>query len=317
MPPKKRPSEPKSWQFVKAKKKTIDVFGEPVDKETSEDCGKAFEYAIGTACGLNMLSLNHRLNSGIDEVAERIAAAALGELGSKPVLYTDMSDGHPCNFVLDDGRTLEVRFSRDREKGDGYPPMSGQPGWESFIETFSEFRPGVPFPPKRDDAYAKEMFVRCWPRMLRRWLADMFCSDVRLWAWASSVSGPGYVIIRRQDVGWGADSCDKDPSNRRRSLPSGLSDGDFIISKQEVAGWKTVENEIKFYWNAKKGWITVGMFKLQSNRGLQFGFKMLNLMMVLGLAARRAGRPCKMFECVPLSKRIERIREPVAQTANL
>jgi len=139
-------------------------------------------------------------------------------------------------------------------------------------------------------------------------MADMFIADVTVWAWASGVAGPGYVIVRQQDVGQDGDSLEE----RRLNLPRGLTGGDFRISKQEVPDWKSMSNEIKFYWNPQKGWITIGVFKVQRHRNcMQFGFRMLNLMMLLGVAARRTDRPSNMFECLSLGarKRWSRDRE--------
>jgi len=322
MASKRRPRPSKSWDLVKSKKQTKDVFGDAQDKETSEDCGKAFEHAIGSAGGLDMPIMDYRINKSIADVIRRIAASAVEDLGSSLVSYVVVADGHPCNFVLADGRTLEVRFSRNREFGEGYPPMSGQTSWASFVEAFSMLRPGVPVPLGRDDGYAKEMFIRCWPRMLRMWLADMFCSDVTVWAWASGVSGPGYVVVKQCEVGWPTDlDPDKkewDLAERRKHLPQGLHDGDFSLAKQEVPEWKTMSNEIRFYWNASKGEITIGTFKLQRHRKcIQFGFRMLNLMMILGVAARRTERMFGMFECLPLKSRKERPREPASQAPGI
>lgn len=308
---RKGSSKSKSYHLVKSKKQVRDVFGKPLEEETSEDCGRTFEYAVGNVHGLDMSSLDHRVNGAVLEVAERIASAAVDELGSPPASYMGGRNGLPYNFVLLDGRTLEVRFSRDRESGEGYPAMSGQTSWASFIEAFLWLRPGVEVSRGRDDNYVKEMFVRCWPRMLRKWMADMFIADVTVWAWASGVAGPGYVIVRQQDVGQDGDSLEE----RRLNLPRGLTGGDFRISKQEVPDWKSMSNEIKFYWNPQKGWITIGVFKVQRHRNcMQFGFRMLNLMMLLGVAARRTDRPSNMFECLSLGarKRWSRDRERLA-----
>ena len=170
----------KTRETIKRKRvSSEDLFRDPVEDETSEDVGMTFECALGTKGGLDMSSINHRVNSRLWDVACDISSGILERLPSGLANYVGHSTRSPYDFNLKDKSTLSLKMSRRMERGDGYSPMTGQTSWGTFVETFGSVSYPTSIPRAKDIEFIMRVFVKDGVKMAKLMLADLFCSGLR------------------------------------------------------------------------------------------------------------------------------------------